>query len=305
MLCNSHLKQLDLQDIVVFLNLMECRSAKRTAELMNVSQPTVSYCLKKLRECFDDALFIPTDGGMNPSKKAERITPYMRMTVDSINQCVGSEGSIYSEQKVWRICAPEYFELLSLPHILSAINQNGLNTSLEMQRLEQDLPLEKLLVGDIDIAIGFGPGYHQMHPNLEWMSFLSDEFCCLTTYQGTDTATQNRMDINHFCASPHVFPTPWISDTNMVDGWLDKIGKKRTILAKTNSYQSCINIIDQIPATLSLPRKLVPLLNIPKHASILDPPLGFPNFTLDMVWSKGRADSPDIQALKALIGSSK
>ena len=91
----------------------------------------------------------------------------------------------------------------------------------------------------------------------------------------------------------------------MVDGWLDKIGKKRTILAKTNSYQACINIIEQVPATLSLPRKLVPLLNIPKHVSILNPPLGFPNFTLDMVWSKGRTDSPDIQALKKLIIGSK
>ena len=184
MLCNSHLKQLDLQDIVVFLNLMEFRSAKKTAEIMSVSQPTVSYCLKKLRECFEDVLFIAIDGGMSPSKKAERIMPYMRMMVDSINQCVDSNESIYAEQKVWRICAPEYFELLSLPNIFNAVNQSYPNTSLEIQRLEQDLPLEKLLVGDIDIAIGFGPGYHQLHPNLNWVSFFSDDFCCLTTYQG-------------------------------------------------------------------------------------------------------------------------
>ena len=42
MLHSNYLKQLDLQDIVVFLNLLEQRSAKRTAERMSISQPTVS-----------------------------------------------------------------------------------------------------------------------------------------------------------------------------------------------------------------------------------------------------------------------
>lgn len=305
MLCNNHLKQLDLQDIVVFLNLMELRSAKKTAELMSVSQPTISYCLKKLRECFDDILFIPTDGSMSPSKKAERITPYMRMTVESINQCVDSVKNIPFEQKVWRICAPEYFELCLIPNILSSINQKYSNISLEVQRLGQDLPLDKLVVGDIDIAIGFGPGYHQLHPNLNWKSLVSDDFCCLTTDQGADTDINGYMDIDFFCDSPHVFPTPWISEKNMVDGWLDKIGKKRMVLARTNSYQSCINIIDQIPATLCLPKKLVPLLNIPESVNILRPPLGFPSFTLDMVWSRGRSESPDIKELKKIIIGNK
>ena len=54
MLHSNYLKQLDLQDIVLFLTLLEQRNAKRTAEIMNVSQPTVSYGLKRLRNCFDD-----------------------------------------------------------------------------------------------------------------------------------------------------------------------------------------------------------------------------------------------------------
>lgn len=63
MLHSNYLKQLDLQDIVVFLNVLELRSAKRTAERMSVSPPTVSYCLKRLRGCFDDILFSSFQGG--------------------------------------------------------------------------------------------------------------------------------------------------------------------------------------------------------------------------------------------------
>lgn len=72
MLHSNYLKQLDLQDIVVFLNLLEQRSAKRTAELMSISQPTVSYCLKRLRGCFDDTLFASSQGALLPTTKAEK-----------------------------------------------------------------------------------------------------------------------------------------------------------------------------------------------------------------------------------------
>ncbi|GLH34178.1 hypothetical protein BR1R5_35670 [Pseudomonas sp. BR1R-5] len=81
MLHSNYLKQLDLQDIVVFLNLLELRSAKRTAELMSVSQPTVSYCLKRLRGCFDDTLFASSQGVLLPTTKAEKIAPYLRMVM--------------------------------------------------------------------------------------------------------------------------------------------------------------------------------------------------------------------------------
>lgn len=90
----------------------------------------------------------------------------------------------------------------------------------------------------------------------------------------------------------------------MVDAYLESIGKSRHILASANSYQSCINIIAQTPATLTLPRRLLPLLHILANIQILNPPLGFPSFTLDIVWSKGRSHSLDIQALQRMILSS-
>ena len=57
MLYTNALKQLDMQDISIVLLLIENRSAKRVAEMLNLSQSSISYSLKKLRHCFDDKLF--------------------------------------------------------------------------------------------------------------------------------------------------------------------------------------------------------------------------------------------------------
>lgn len=298
MLRYNHLKQIDIQDITIFLTLMKFQSAKRAAEELNVSQSTVSYCLKKLRLCFDDILFIPNDNGMLPTTKSQSILPYIQLALDSINQCTEVNNSIFDLPKIWRISAPEYFELSILPSILKIVNVENSNTSLQIQKLGKDLPLEQLFIGDIDIGFGFGPGYHRLHPNLQWKSIVSDNFYCLTTYK---QEYKNMMDIDYFCNSPHVFPTPWLSDENMIDGWLKKIGRKRRILTSASSYQACINIITEIPATLSLPKKLVPFLSIPKEVEILSPPIGFPNFTLDMIWAKSRTESTAVMELRKMI----
>lgn len=301
MLYSNYLKQLDLQDIVVFLNLLDQRSAKRTAERMSVSQPTVSYCLKRLRNCFDDTLFSISQGVLQPTAKAEKIAPYLRVVVDSVNHCAKDDSTDTSLgiRKVWKLCAPEYFELLFLPHVLSVASRTHSNTSLHLKRLSRDLPIDHLISGDTDIAIGFGAGYHQMHPELQWQSLLSDDFVCLTSHGSL--VSGGAMNLDEFCASPHVFPTPWLSEKNMVDSWLEKVGRSRDVLVRANSYQACVNIVAAVPSTVALPTRLLSHLSIPQGLSVCQPPLGFPSFTLDMIWARGRNLSKDISSLRSLV----
>lgn len=301
MLHSNYLKQLDLQDIVVFLNLLEYRSAKRTAELMNVSQPTVSYCLKRLRGCFDDTLFASSQGLLQPTAKAEKIAPYLRVVIESVNRCAedAPSGDGVAAPRIWRLCAPEYFELAFLPQALATLSSNHPNTSLHLDRLSRDLPVDRLISGDIDLAIGFGPSYHQLHPELQWQPVLSDGFVCLTSQRGL--ALDGAMSLDEFCASAHVFPTPWISEKNMVDSWLEKIGRTRNVLVRANGYQACVNILAAVPSTLALPARLLPHLRIPEGVRVCQPPMGFPVFTVDMIWSRDRGLGTDVSSLRRLI----
>jgi hypothetical protein len=40
-----------------------------------------------------------------------------------------------------------------------------------------------------------------------------------------------------------VFPTPWTSDTNMIDGWLARQARKRQVIARANSYSAALKMI--------------------------------------------------------------
>ncbi|PCE29784.1 LysR family transcriptional regulator [Burkholderia ubonensis] len=301
MLNNNVLRQLDLQDVMVFLCLYEHKSARRTAEVLSISQPTVSYCLKRLRNCFHDVLFDVDHGSLVATSKAEAIEPYLRNVIDAVNHCADMDDDqvAAAAHRVIRVCAPEYFELLLLPGVLESFMKRGRETSLIVERLGRELPVERLLAGEIDFATGFGPGYHRLHPDLQWESVLSDTFVCLTASR--KLAPTTRVTLDEFCDMHHVFPTPWISERNMIDGWLEKLGRSRNIVARANTYQACLNIVSRLPVVLTLPQRLIPYLSIPPSVQICDVPLGFPTFTLDVIWATQMEKNHDIRSMRMLF----
>ncbi len=64
-------KDLNLLKLLVILN--EERQTILAAKRMNLSQPTISIMLKKLRDQFDDPLFIRDKNNLTPTIKCENI----------------------------------------------------------------------------------------------------------------------------------------------------------------------------------------------------------------------------------------
>ena len=299
MLYTNALKQLDMQDISIVLLLIENRSAKRVAEMLNLSQSSISYSLKKLRHCFDDKLFENSDGAMQPTARVLAIKPYLQNIMQCINQCAKEGADQGSVLRQWNITAPEYFEILMLPTLLQHVRSSGRNGSLSVSRLGKDLPINELLASDIDVCFGFGPGYHQRHPLLGYRSLNEDSFVCLSSV--AKHQPKSALDIDDFCDAPHIFPTPWLSEKNMVDSWLEKQSRRRNIFTRANSYHAGVNILLSVPALIVIPKKIVATLNIAPKIKVLEPPTGFPTFTLDMIWSRERHIHNDFHQLEALI----
>ena len=299
MLYTNALKQLDMQDISIVLLLIENRSAKRVSEMLNVSQSSISYSLKKLRYCFDDKLFENSDGAMQPTARVLAIKPYLQNIMQCINQCAKEGAEQGSVLRQWNITAPEYFEILMLPTLLQQVRATGRNWSLSVSRLGKDLPINQLLASDTDVCFGFGPGYHQQHPLLGYRSLNEDSFMCLSSVPKHQPKTF--LDIDEFCDAQHIFPTPWLSEKNMVDGWLEKQSRHRNIFTRANSYHAGVNILLAVPALIVIPKKIVATLNVPPTLKVLEPPAGFPTFTLDMIWSRERNIHSDFHQLEAVI----
>jgi DNA-binding transcriptional LysR family regulator len=94
------------------------------------------------------------------------------------------------------------------------------------------------------------------------------------------------LSLQTFTERRHVFPTPWTSNTNMVDGWLAQQARQRQIVARANSYSAALKLITGTDFALTLPRRIQRLLANEAVFDHREAPNGLPGFTLDMQWSQ-------------------
>ncbi|MFJ2689625.1 LysR family transcriptional regulator [Pseudomonas sp. NPDC087336] len=287
MLNSNVLRKLDMQDLMVFVAVYEQNSVSGVSETLCVSQSTVSYCLKKLRAGFEDELFINTRTGMRPTYKAGSMYPQVLKILDSINLCHAAASAFDPtvQPTVFNLCAPEYFEQLILPRLLKRFALAELAVTVNVHKLETDIPAEALRDGSLDLAIGFGPDFHRSHGDCNVRTLLADDLVCV--FDKRATAPQPRLSLQTFVERRHVFPTPWTSTSNMVDGWLAQQARQRQIVARANSYSAALKMITGTDFILTLPRRIQQLLADETAFECCEAPNGLPGFTLDMQWSPG------------------
>ena len=286
MLNSNLLRKLDMQDLMVFVAVYEQRSVTEVSETLCVSQSTVSYCLKKLRTSFDDELFINTRNGMWPTHKSATMYSHVLKILKTINICHSGLHAFDPAQKeiTFNICAPEYFELLILPNLLKRFIGSSFPVIVNIQKFHRDIPNDELIDGRFDLVICFGPNFHRSAKNFRSQVLLEDDLVCVV--DKNFAPPEGEFSLDTFVARQHIFPTPWTSDTNMVDGWLSTWDYTRQIVARANSYVAALNMIPGTDFVLTLPRRIQMLISNEAKFSHCKPPTGLPNFTLDMLWNE-------------------
>lgn len=286
MLNSNGLRKLDMQDLMVFVAVYEQSSVTAVAEALSISQSTVSYSLKKLRTSFEDELFINTRNGMRPTSKSVAMYGHVLQILQSINLC-HSGLELFDpnrRQTTFNVCAPEYFELLLLPALSRRFIASGFAVTVNVRKFDKQVPVEELKDGSLDLVICFGPDFHRRPIGLNSQVLLDDDLVCVMDRHSAPVIAA--IDIDAFIERRHVYPTPWTSDTNMVDGWLGQQGRNRQIVARTNTYVAALKMIAGTDFVLTLPRRIQRLIGNEAWLACCEAPHGLPGFTLDMLWSE-------------------
>lgn len=111
------LARIDLNLLVCLQVLAEELSVTRASSRLHLSQSAVSKSLAKLREQFDDPLFIRTSHGLKPTPKMLFLKPKLETLVDQLELITQPEQfSPQSSEYRFHIAAVESVYPLILPH---------------------------------------------------------------------------------------------------------------------------------------------------------------------------------------------
>jgi DNA-binding transcriptional LysR family regulator len=145
----------DLNQLRTFVVLYELRSVTAAADRLRVTQPTVSYTLRRLRERFGDDLFRREGHDMVPTAKATALFGPLHEALAQIDETVSDPESFDPAgfRGELTLGLTSIGEQTFLPPVMSALAQQSSRPHLQVERLDSDQVEDRLIRGTIDLAM--------------------------------------------------------------------------------------------------------------------------------------------------------
>ncbi|UBH05698.1 transcriptional regulator [Leucobacter sp. Psy1] len=202
---------MDLNLLRTFAAIYESRSLTAAAENLYVSPSAVSQTLAKLRQNFDDRLFIRVGREMSSTAFADELYGTVREALDALDRAVATRGFAPREsRRRFKIALTEMGELHWAAPISRALRRHGPHISLDVQSLNLSTIEEDLTRGTVDLAIHSA----NLSARLDSRPIKSEDYAVLLAAKHP-LAADDRISFEDYCAADHVFVSgdsgaPWV-----------------------------------------------------------------------------------------------
>ncbi|GAL17475.1 transcriptional regulator LysR family [Vibrio maritimus] len=130
--------QIDLNQLVMLKHLLHEKHVSNTALVLNLSQPTVSRALNKLRKLFSDPLLVRSSTGYELTPKAERIKLQLNSVLADLEELIdGEEFEPDSSEKTIKFFGLAPHMDLMFPEFLARMRTMAPNMTFELDTVSK------------------------------------------------------------------------------------------------------------------------------------------------------------------------
>jgi len=273
------MQNMDFELLRCFSHLHRERHLTRAAEAAGLSQPAMSRALGRMRELFDDELFVRTPRGMLPTPRADALAP----EIDSVLAAADALGrpAAFDPAKLERrfvIAMADMFELDLVPRLVEALSAIAPGVTLTTRPVGEH-PDDALATGRLDLLIGPRMG---IPADAITSRLLEDSFICAV--RGDHPGVGKRLTLAKFCELPHLQIAPRGEPGGAVDDALDALGTSRRVVARTHGFLAAPAIVAASDLILTAPTRVLRPLAGPFGLRLLPLPFEVPSFTAWQGW---------------------
>jgi DNA-binding transcriptional LysR family regulator len=150
---SANLKNMDLNLLVIFEAIYSNNNISRASERLGMSQPAVSNALARLRQAFDDPLFIRSPKGVEPTVKARELISPVREALGLIGRQLpsGANFDLASYKRIFRVVVADPLEPVIMPAMVRAIINQAPGIAIECVQAHAEL-YDELRTGLLDLV---------------------------------------------------------------------------------------------------------------------------------------------------------
>jgi DNA-binding transcriptional LysR family regulator len=284
----------DTRLLVLFDEIYRTQSMTRAAERLELSQPTASIWLSKLRRDWRDPLFVRTSAGMQPTPRADALIGPAREALAMLRRLSGDEAAFdpASVQRTFRICMTDASHITLLPKILAYVRSVGPGIRLEIAPISAGTG-RLLETGDADLALGYIPG---LEAGFHEQPIYRQDFVCLVNARhpriGATFSVRAYRDEAHIgILSSTSYP--------MLQASLRQQGIERRILLELPGFLGLAAIVSSTDLVATVPRNIGETVARMGAIRVFACPVKVPPFMVKQYWHARYHHDPGIRWLRA------
>jgi DNA-binding transcriptional LysR family regulator len=293
-----HLSRIDLNLFVVFDAIYTEGGITRASKRLSLTQPALSHALGRLRELFEDPLFLRQGKAMIP-------TPMARVMIDPVRQSLqGFETTLKRADRFDPATARKHFtvgmrdvrELTALPNLLRNVTRAAPFVDVAIVRAERKQLETELAAGTLDAAIDV-----RLALSDEVRRQLINAERLVVVARPRHPTIKRELDLETYLSQEHILVSSRRRGFGVEDYELSRHGLKRRIRLRCQHYFAACRVVSETDLILTMAERYARIVNRLFRNRVLPFPLEVPDYDAYLYWHVNADADPANRWLRKLL----
>ena len=272
---------IDLSLIKVFIIIYETKNISHAALKLNLSQPSVTYNLNRLRKFLNDPLFERDKFGVKPTKLAQSLYPSFNQSIAEIERAITASQQFNpkTSNRVFRLGLSDLGEIALLPALIQYLSKEAPFIKIEIEEIHSN-KVEEWLVDDfLDVAV-FNSSYTIM-PKIESRNLFEERYMCIVHKQ--HPRVQDHLSLEQYLQEKHAAIKSSTGHME-IDQGLKELGLERKIMLELPHFSVLQDVVTNSELLVSLPSRAAKVYERNSDVNVFELPFAVKPFNVSANW---------------------
>ncbi|NJO39404.1 MAG: LysR family transcriptional regulator [Cyanobacteria bacterium CRU_2_1] len=283
-----NLAAIDLNLLVVFDALMTEHHVTRAGQKIGLSQPATSNALSRLRDLFDDELFVKTPDGMQPTPKAIVLSQPIHQILLQVQSALTHDTPFVpkTSDRLFTVGLSDYTEFVLLPKLLKHLETVAPKVRILVRSIDRHRGLKMLDADEIDLAIGVFPEHSSWHQK---QVLFHEQHICVC--RKDHSRIKEKIALEDYLGASHILVSVKEDMVGWIDEYLAQHNLKRHVAITVPHFLVAPFILANTDLIATLAERVAHTYADFLHLQVLPLPFEVSRFNVSMLWhSKNNND---------------
>ena len=290
-----NLKETDLNLFIAFDVIYTEKNLTKAGQVLGITQPAVSNALSRLRELFDDELFIRTSRGMIPTPVANQIIKDVRSALSLIQNTISESEKFdpYTAEVTFKVSIGDTSEYRLLPLLIKELAEVAPKIKVETYLTPRKDAVRELASGSIDFSID--PPVHS-DPQLKHEKIYQEDYVMIVR-KDHPILQKEEITIDDYLNLSHIHISNRKTGLGHVDMALYRLGLKREITLRAQHFLVAPYIVEQSDLAITTTKGFA----VDRALSWREVPFEIDPLVLHLYWHEANDSDPSSKWMRELM----